>query len=326
MGILGRKGTVVVSVVVAAVAFQCRRAIFRWLFFEVLFADYDGSGYRAIRTQRTRSRWETARRYELLENEVLVATWPRSGTHLTAMMVLQLLSNGTAKDFVHLHAVVPMLEFDLGPKAPVLEDQGRRRVLMTHEAAHSLRDFRGKVIFVYREATATARSLATWIRSEVGDIAPTTDEHLRSNRYLASRGHGYCEWHAAWWARSQRQKGHVLPLNYDAIIRDKRNATQTIANFLEIPLDDALLDTIETLTSYDYMVTRNDHRFNPSDWDLSGRLEPPQKPRPPKYPSVTHPRPDPATVDAFNAFCRPILQNLTGFPVDEVLLGSSSRR
>ena len=348
--------------VVGCLMVKYRREIVGMLFFEVLFADYDGSGYTAIRSLRTRRRWEEARGYDVLESEVLLAAWPRSGTHVSAMLLLQLVAkNGTFNDFGHLHEVVPMLEFDLGPLAPVLGNHTPypglgRRVLMTHEPEHSVaQNLQGKILVVYRDPVATATSLASWIRDDGGDLLPTADDHLRSHRYLGSRGHGFCEWVSAWYQRSLDDPDHIITMNYDAIVHDKRNAVHTIAAFLGLDTttfdDDDLFADIARLTSYEYMVQQNYHRFNPTDFDITGRSsllrqssqqhnERPRfcrsfptilcdlipswtgggggagkKPPPQKR---RHPLPDPATVTEFKAFCRPILEKV-GFPVADIL-------
>lgn len=230
---------------------------------------------RAIRTPMSDTdRWDYVK---LRGDDIIVASWAKTGTTLTQQMVYQLVTGGA--DEVAAVEASPWIERRAGgpPEAigAMLEAQTHRRVMKTHspfEATPFVDTI--KYIYVGRDGRDVAWSLHNHVLLEVeqlkamqaaGQAAPPPDAELPDVRTF------YLHWLQApddapdqepsfwvnaqsWW--NQRHRPNVLLLHYARLIADLPSEMRRLAAFLDIPLDEARLPSLVERCGLDYMRRR----------------------------------------------------------------------
>lgn len=213
-------------------------------------ADGFASAARVARFLRNRARFEPRR------DDIYVASYPRSGTTLTQMIVHLLTSDGRA-EFDHITEVSPWWERSLAWRdgaAAELDDLPAPRVFKTHLLRRWLpRDAR--CIYVERDGRDVAVSYYHLYRSHLG----YTDSFERFwQRFLDGRLQ-YGSWfrHIASWRRAFPDR-QVLWLRFEELLARRRQTVETIAEFLNIDASAAQLQRVCELTSFDAMKAIED--------------------------------------------------------------------
>ena len=202
------------------------------------------------------------------KHDVFAAVYIKSGTNWTMQIVHQLLNHGNA-EYDHIHSVVPWPDTQLmGPMkryAIPLDDESvwraspeQKRVIKTHfnwedlpysEDARYISVIRDpKDVFVssyfFFGNAFPLPSVDTWFKV-------FCDGNLMSFGSWASHSAGY-------WA--QRRRPNVLVLSFKEMKRDLPGAVRKIAQFLEIPADEAMIRRVSEKSSFDSMK-RIDQKF-----------------------------------------------------------------
>ena len=209
-------------------------------------------------------RWDQVK---LRDDDIIVATWGKTGTTLTQQMVYQLVTGGA--DDVAAIAVSPWIERRAGDPvetmAAMLEAQTHRRVMKTHlpfESAPFLETI--KYVYVGRDARDVAWSLHNHVMLELeqlnaaGRQTPQPDGGVREFylHWLENEAFGQGEpslWAnvQSWW--NQRHRPNVLLLHFANLIADLTGEMRRLAAFLEIPIDEARLPSLVERCGLDYM-------------------------------------------------------------------------
>ncbi len=209
-------------------------------------------------------RWDQVK---LRDDDIIVATWGKTGTTLTQQMVYQLVTGGA--DDVAAIAVSPWIERRAGDPvetmAAMLEAQTHRRVMKTHlpfESAPFLETI--KYVYVGRDARDVAWSLHNHVMLELeqlnaaGRQAPLPFGGIREFylHWLENEAFGQGEpslWAnvQSWW--NQRHRPNVLLLHFANLIADLTGEMRRLAAFLEIPIDEARLPSLVERCGLDYM-------------------------------------------------------------------------
>ena len=204
---------------------------------------------------------------KLRDDDIIVATWGKTGTTLTQQMVYQLVTGGA--DEVAAIAVSPWIERRAGgpveSMAAMLEAQTHRRVMKTHspfEATPFLETI--KYVYIGRDARDVAWSLHNHFMLEL--------EQMSSAGHQVPEPAGgvrefYLHWLAngedfgkepslwvnaqSWW--DQRRRSNVLLLHYAHLIADLTGEMRRLAAFLNIPIDEARLPALVERCGLDYM-------------------------------------------------------------------------
>ncbi len=197
--------------------------------------------------------------------DVMVMTYPKSGTNWVLQIAYQLVHHGHG-EFDHIHSVVPWPGAAFGPRVHVHEAiplelatdwqraPEKKRIIKTHsnweaipysDAAHYIAVIRDpKEVFVSHYLFSRAGLL--------GATMPSLDILFRMyvDRGLPPWG-CWAEKAAGYWA--QRHRPNVLVMSFKAMKRDLRAAVVRVAEFLDIDVDGSVIDKVVELSSFAHM-------------------------------------------------------------------------
>ena len=212
--------------------------------------------------------WNT---FKFRDNDVVIATYAKSGTTWTQQIVAQLIFNGAEGiDVSHLS---PWVDLRIIPPEVIagLEGQTHRRFVKTHLPVDALVfSPDAKYIFVGRDGRDAAWSLFNHHSNAVDDyfnafnntpgrVGPelergSNDVHDFYSGWFAGDGYPYWPvWEniASWWAI--RNLPNVKLIHFNDMKTDLAGSIREIAAFLEIPIDEAIFPKIVEHCSFDYM-------------------------------------------------------------------------
>ena len=214
-------------------------------------------------------RWDQVK---LRDDDIIVATWGKTGTTLTQQMVYQLVTGGA--DDVAAVTVSPWIERRAGGPvetiAAMLEAQTHRRVMKTHSPFESTPFLETiKYVYIGRDARDVAWSLHNHMMLELEQLKQLNAVE-GAGRQVALPGprEFYLNWLQnedaapgqepsfwvnvqSWW--DQRHRPNVLLLHYAHLIADLTGEMRRLSAFLEIPVDEALLPSLVERCGLDYM-------------------------------------------------------------------------
>lgn len=212
----------------------------------------------------------------LRPDDIVVATWAKSGTTLTQQMVGQLVSQG-AREGVSAFAESPWVDvrflMPLEALAPMLEAQSERRILKTHLPIDAVpmssqmkyvyigRDGRDVLWSAYNHATAFTAETLSNINGNPGPWPPWSpvtmdvrDYYLHWLKTDTTPGfHDLSFWDhvQGWWdARGQE---NILLLHYANLIEDLPGEMRRLAAFLDIEIDEGRFPAMIEHCGIDYM-------------------------------------------------------------------------
>jgi aryl sulfotransferase len=222
-------------------------------------------------------RWDHVK---LRADDIIVASWGKTGTTLTQQMVYQLVTGGS--DDVAAIEASPWIERRAGGPveiiAAMLEAQTHRRVMKTHapfEATPFLETI--KYVYIGRDARDVAWSLHNHMLLELEQLKALGPEQLKAlgvaeqDLHLPSAREFYLHWLKApdeahgqeplfwvnvqsWW--NQRHRPNVLLLHYAHLIANLSGEMRRLSAFLDIPIDEARLPWLIERCGLDYMRAR----------------------------------------------------------------------
>jgi Sulfotransferase domain len=241
----------------------------------------------SIAAQTRRSQQENPFvRYAAGPHDVIVMTYPKSGTNWMMQIAHQLIHHGMG-EYDHIHDVVPWPDIDTMPgfmrryAVPITHATSwqwapeRKRVIKTHfnwelvpysPEAHYIAIIRDpKDVFVssyffLKDGVygAAMPKLETWYRV-----------YLSKNFMM---GGSWAENAAGYWA--QRHRPNVLVFSFKAMKKDLRGTVKAVAASLGIGASDSLIDDVCRLSSFEYMKNI-DHKFHMgkmSPWREAGAM------------------------------------------------------
>jgi hypothetical protein len=204
--------------------------------------------------------------------DVVVMTFPKSGTNWMLQMAHQLIHHGRG-EFDHIHDTIPWPDIETMPgfmrryAVPLAHATGwesapeRKRVIKTHfdwELIPYSPDAR--YIAVIRDPKDVFVSSYFFLRDGLyGAAMPKVETWYRV--YLSKNfmmGGSWAANAAGYWA--QRHRPNVLVLSFKKMKQDLRGTVGTVASFLGMAPPESLIDEVTRLSSVDYMKTI-DHKF-----------------------------------------------------------------
>jgi aryl sulfotransferase len=206
------------------------------------------------------------------DDDIVIATYAKSGTTWTQQIVGQLLFNG-AED-IDVPELSPWLDLRVPPKEvklPAVEAQRHRRFLKTHLPVDALVfSPKAKYIFVGRDGRDVVWSMynhhananAAWyeaVNDTPGRVGPPLEPPPASIRqyyhdWLDKDGHPFWPfWEniRSWW--DVRHLPNVLLVHFSALKTDMPGQIRRIADFLSIPIDEDRWPAILEHCSFEYM-------------------------------------------------------------------------
>ena len=219
------------------------------------------------------SRWDHVR---LRDDDIIVATWSKTGTTLTQQMVWQLITGGA--DGVASITVSPWVDnrwaAPAADMAAMLEAQTERRVMKTHAPFESVpfspevkylyigRDGRDVLWSFYNHLTsftdvtiermnAQDGPWPAYTRLEIG-VRELYLHWLETDQIPGSdTSSSFWDHVRGWW--DQRQRPNVLLLHYASLIADRAGEMRRLARFLDIAVDEGRLPAMVARCQIDYM-------------------------------------------------------------------------
>lgn len=219
--------------------------------------------------------------FQFRDDDIIIATWAKSGTTWTQQIVAQLIFAGAEN--IDVATLSPWLDLRVPTKEEkfaALEAQQHRRVIKTHLPVDALvYSPRAKYIYIGRDGRdavwsfynhhANANDLWYQLLNDTpGRVGPPIGKPPESIRdyfiaWLERDGYPFWSWWEnvrSWW--EIRHLPNLLILHYTDLKADMPGAIRRIAAFLDIPIDEARWPTILEHCGFDYMK-RNANQLAP---------------------------------------------------------------
>ena len=198
--------------------------------------------------------WETldfyrkSNTFPLYNDDILIVTYPKSGTTWLQMILYQLTTDGNM-DFNHISEKIPFLERLSGIGEGNQQDASRR-IFKTHLKYSLIPKGPCKYIYVVRDGRDVAVSYYHHYESLFGFKAPF-EAFFR--RFMKGRVQ-YGNWfkHVYHWHRNSK-KLDVLYLSYEELKNDLQATIIRIAQFCEIPYDQEQLKRVVERSGFAFM-------------------------------------------------------------------------
>ncbi len=206
------------------------------------------------------------------DDDIVIATYAKSGTTWMQQIVGQLLFNGA--EGLEVAEMSPWLDLRIPPrevKLPAVEAQTHRRFLKTHLPVDALVfSDKAKYIYIARDGRDVVWSLynhhananGEWyaaINDSPGRVGPPIEpppESIHEYFHAWLDGDGFPFWPfwesvRSWWAI--RELPNVLFVHFASLKADMEGEIRRIAGFLDIAVDESAWPAILEHCSFDYM-------------------------------------------------------------------------
>jgi aryl sulfotransferase len=210
--------------------------------------------------------------FEFRNDDIVIATYAKSGTTWLQQIVGQLLFDG-AED-LDVAEMSPWLDLRVPPKAEklsVVRNQTHRRFIKTHLPVDALvfspkvkyiyvgRDGRDVVWSMYNHHSNANEMWYDALNNTPGRVGPAIERPPESvtqyfRDWMDRNGHPfwpYWENVSSWWAI--RDLPNVTLVHFEDLKRDMPGEIRRIAKFLETPINESKWDSILEHCSFDYM-------------------------------------------------------------------------
>ncbi len=202
-----------------------------------------------------------AQRFQAQPTDIIITPYSKSGTTWLQQIVHGLRSNGDM-DFDDISRVVPWIEesYDLGLDIHAPQ-KWQPRAFKSHADWDTVAKG-GRYIVSIRNPkdmfVSSYRFLEGWF-FERGTISITAYANSGFLKEAPEEGSGY--WHhlLSWWG--QRENEQVLLLSFESMRADLPGTVSKVADFIGIPLDDALFEKVVQQASFEFMSAHKD-RFD----------------------------------------------------------------
>jgi aryl sulfotransferase len=210
--------------------------------------------------------------FQFRDDDIIVATYGKSGTTWTQQIIGQLLFNGDSS--VAVGEMSPWLDLRVPPaevKLAAMEAQAHRRFLKTHLPVDALvfspdaqyiyigRDGRDVVWSMYNHHANANEKWYAALNDAPGRVGPPIEPPPDSIRdyfldWLEGDGHPFWPfWDniRSWWEIRRLPNVHLL--HFEDLKRDMPGEIRKIAKFLDIAIDEERFPAILEHCSFDYM-------------------------------------------------------------------------
>ena len=209
--------------------------------------------------------------FKFRDDDIVIATYAKSGTTWTQQIVAQLVFNGAGD--VDTSHISPWIDLRIMPPEAYagLEAQTHRRFVKTHLPVDALvfspkakylyigRDGRDAIWSLYNHHANANDKWYGALNNAPGRVGPPIEPppasvHAYFRQWFDKDGFpfwSYWENVRSWWA--VRDLPNVKLLHFNDLKRDLAGSIKSIANFLEIPIDEASFSAIVEHCTFDYM-------------------------------------------------------------------------
>jgi hypothetical protein len=207
--------------------------------------------------------------------DVILATFPKSGSTWTSYLLHQLRSGGD-DDFDDIkNEVIDITPGHWDPSVNPFLAEGKwfPRTFKTH-GSYDLCPKGGRYIYIARNPADTLWSLYHFIHDLFAIDEPAAIEEFYRDYYVERFGTDHDignPWdHFLGWL-PHRNKDNVLWLHYEDLLEDRTKCIREIANFMGIALDEARLDIVLQHSAMEHMRTIA-AKINPSSDNHTGKI------------------------------------------------------
>ena len=183
-----------------------------------------------------------------LEDDIYIASYPRSGTTWLQMILYQLTTSGEMT-FVHISQVVPFIDrcLQLGRDLSTLPRPG---VFKTHLPYQQVAKWPGKYIYVARDGRDVLVSYY-YFHQRHPDFKPTFSEFF--DRFIRGQVQ-YGSWfrHVTEW-QAHANDDSVLYLSYENLLTNFDENLRRIAAFCNVPLSPERFEAVKERSSFAFM-------------------------------------------------------------------------
>jgi aryl sulfotransferase len=210
--------------------------------------------------------------FRFRDDDIVIATYAKSGTTWMQQIVAQLLYNGDPE--LAVAEMSPWLDLRIPPKEvklPQVEAQTHRRFLKTHLPVDALvfspqakyiyigRDGRDVLWSMYNHHANANQSWYDALNLTPGRVGPPIERPPADIRqywreWMGRDGHPFWPfWEniRTWW--QTRELPNVLFVHFNDLKRDMPGEIRRIAGFLDIPIDESRWPAIQEYCSFDWM-------------------------------------------------------------------------
>lgn len=215
------------------------------------------------------ARWEN---FKFRKDDIFIASYAKSGTTVFQYMVGLLLFDGEKN--LPIAQMSPWLEFrpdNIGETIQKLDEQSHRRFIKTHSPADAIpysldakyiylvRDFRDVALSFHHKFRHAKEQLFSDLNAGVETKIERPPEgfvdyfmdHLMNRGYMGYPGWSYTDNLNAWEKLSNLD--NLLIVHYADFLKEPKEQIKEVADFLELPLNNALLEKTYACTRFDYM-------------------------------------------------------------------------
>jgi Sulfotransferase domain len=192
-------------------------------------------------------RLSTGSKLSVLPNDVFLASYPRSGSTWLRFLVSNLRNwdEPTSFDSVDRRIpdvyVVPDHELTRRPQP---------RIMKIHEQFHPLYS---RVIYIVRDPRDVAPSYLRYLRAQ-GHIPAETSLEVFLPEFVEGRVlFGAWKDHVSGWLEGRKEDSDFLLIRYEDIRKDTRAVLKRIADFIDLPVVERMVDRAIRLSSRDHM-------------------------------------------------------------------------
>ncbi|KAK2159292.1 hypothetical protein LSH36_155g06023 [Paralvinella palmiformis] len=214
-------------------------------------------------TSETISRLES---FEMLQGDVLVATYPKTGTTWLQELVWLVCNNGDTRKSrsVNLNGRIPFLEYKMGggeSGLEMLQTKSPPHLMMTHLRSDTFRTQieAGKVNIVIgiRNPKDTLVSFYHFYRMNrsLGNFKGSWDDFFELHKAKHILCGDYFRWYSSW--LQYKDKPNVLLVKYEDMHRRMPDVIKDVSNFLGKKLPQNIIDGIVQHLSFDNMSKNN---------------------------------------------------------------------
>ncbi len=210
--------------------------------------------------------------FQFRDDDIVIATYAKAGTTWLQQIVSQLLFNG--EEGLEVAEMSPWMDLRVPPKQvklPAVEAQPHRRFVKTHLPVDALvfspkarylyiaRDGRDVVWSMYNHHVTANDMWYAALNDTPGRVGPPIERPPEATRqyfldWLEKDGHPFWPfWESirSWWAI--RDLPNVKMIHFANLKADMPGEIRSIAEFLNIPIDESNWDAIVEHCGFDYM-------------------------------------------------------------------------
>ena len=210
--------------------------------------------------------------FEFRDDDIIIATYAKSGTTWLQQILAQLLFDG--QEGMEVAEMSPWMDLRIPPKEvklPMVEGQTHRRFLKTHLPVDALvfsdkakyiyigRDGRDVVWSMYNHHSTANEAWYDALNNTPGLVGPPIEKPPSSitqyyHEWLDGDGHPWWPfWEnvRSWW--DIRDLPNVYFIHFADLKREMAGEIRRLADFLEIPVNEDIWDSILLHCSFDYM-------------------------------------------------------------------------